>query len=102
MWAEFVGLALLVVVQVPVEQETTEAARQERLRFMKEKAANFSMSREASPDRPLVLKDEPILRFSNPERDSGTWDGATFLWLDGARPVAALCFGIRRPNNAVF
>src|SRR5204862_237492 len=48
------------------------------------------------------LKEEPILRYSNPERDSGTWDGATFLWLDGARPIAAICFGIRRPNNAVF
>jgi len=42
------------------------------------------------------------VRFSNPERESGTWDGATFLWLEGTKPVAAISYGIRRPNNAVF
>ena len=102
MFADLVGLALITIVQIPVDAETTEAARQERLQFMKHKAELFLLCRADSPDTPLALKDEPILRFSNPERDSGTWDGATFLWLDGARPAAAICFGIRRPNNAVF
>jgi hypothetical protein len=102
MFAELVGLALMAMVQLPAEAETTEAARQERLQFMKDKSELFLLSRAESPDTLVALKDEPVLRFSNPERDSGTWDGATFLWLDGARPVAAICFGIRRPNNAVF
>src|SRR6185369_252908 len=79
-----------------------EAGHQDRLRFMQEKAAKFVLSRAGSPDQPLKLKEQPVLRFSNPERDSGTWDGATFFWLEGARPVAALCFGIRRPDNSVF
>lgn len=104
MSAELVGLSLVIAVltQVPVEAESTEAARQERLRFIKEKTAKFVLYREASPSQPLTLKDEPVLRYSIPERDNGTWDGATFLWLEGTRPVAAICFGIRRPNNAVF
>jgi hypothetical protein len=102
MGAEFVGLALMVLVQIPVDAEATDVARQERLRFLKAKAVDFSLSREASPDQLLTLKDEPVLRYSIPERDNGTWDGATFLWLDGTRPVAAVSFGIRKPNNAVF
>jgi hypothetical protein len=68
---------------------------------MEERAGEFSLLRKDATD-PLPLKKESVLRYSNPERDSGTWDGATFLWLDGPRPVAAISFGIRRPKNAVF
>jgi hypothetical protein len=78
-----------------------EAARQERLQFMQDRAAEFTLLREGATE-PLPLKKEPVLRYSNPERDSGTWDGATFLWLDGNRPVAAISFGIRHPKDAVF
>jgi hypothetical protein len=102
MSAKLVGLALLMLTQAPADLETTDAARQERLRFMREKAETFALYRQESPDLSLSLKEEPVLRFSNPERDGGTWDGATFLWLEGTRPVAAICFGIRHPNNAVF
>lgn len=90
--------ATLVAGQVA---ETDEAARQERLQFMQERAAEFTLTREGA-DEPLVLKTEAVVRYSNPERDEGTWDGATYLWLEGARPVAAISFGIRRPKNAVF
>jgi hypothetical protein len=81
--------------------ETDETARQERLQYMQERAAEFTLTREGT-DEPLVLKTEAVVRYSNPERDEGTWDGATYLWLEGARPVAAISFGIRRPKNAVF
>src|SRR5688500_3019649 len=95
-------ITVAALAQSRTEPSTEEAERQERLRLMKEKCVKFVLSRETSPNQPLKLKDEPVLRFSNPERDSGTWDGATFLWLEGTRPVAALCFGIRRPDNSVF
>jgi hypothetical protein len=93
-----VACATLLLAQV---SESDEAARQERLRYMEERAGEFSLVRKDATD-PLPLKKEPVLRYSNPERDSGTWDGATFLWLDGPRPVAAISFGIRRPKNGVF
>jgi hypothetical protein len=90
--------SLLLIGQASAPQE---AARQERLKYMEDRAAEFTLLREGATE-PLPLKKEPILRYSNPERDSGTWDGATFLWLDGNRPVAAISFGIRRPKDAVF
>lgn len=37
---------------------------------------------------------EPVLRYSNPIRNFFS-DGATFLWLDGKRPVAAGTISIR-------
>ena len=76
--------------QLPAESPAAAAERQERLQYMKDKASKFTLRRESSPEQSLKLKEEPILRFSNPERDSGTWDGATFLWLDGAQPIAAI------------
>ena len=60
MFAELVGLALMAIVQIPAEAETTEAARQERLQFMKDKSELFLLSRAESPDTPLALKDEPF------------------------------------------
>ncbi|HMC09793.1 MAG TPA: hypothetical protein VKH44_00830 [Pirellulaceae bacterium] len=104
MAAEFVGLVLLTVAvgQVPENPEATDAAREERLQFIKQKAAQFELFRESAPQQPVSLKENPLLRYSIPERDNGTWDGATFLWTDGARPIAAIAVGIRRPNDAVF
>jgi hypothetical protein len=96
-----VTLAVAILAQSPPEQETTQAARQERLQFFKERASRFTLTREASPQQLLTLTDDPVLRYDIPERDNGTWDGGLFLWLEGATPVAALCVGIRRPNNAV-
>jgi len=97
-----ISLGTILLVQAPAELSAAGDERQERLQYMKENAAKFSLAREASPKELLTLQAVPVLRFSNPERDSGTWDGATFLWVDGARPIAAICFGIRRPSNSVF
>lgn len=73
-----------------------------RLAFLQERASRFSLFPADKPSSTFILKPEPVLRFSNPEREVGTTDGALFLWLDGSRPVAALCMGIRRPGGAVF
>ncbi|HMF14952.1 MAG TPA: hypothetical protein VKE94_21700 [Gemmataceae bacterium] len=101
MAATLASLMMTVLTQVPLEAAAADGDRNERLQFMRDKLAKFSLYRESAME-PLTLKEEPIVRFTNPERDSGTWDGATFLWLEGARPVAAVSLGIRRPANAVF
>src|SRR5437773_1001301 len=102
MSTEIVLLAIVsaVVGQLPAVSSSPDAGRQERLRFLKDKAAEFSLLRESAKE-PLSLKEEPVLRYSIPERDNGTWDGATFLWLEDARPVAAISLGIRRPDDKV-
>src|SRR5207249_1176358 len=59
----------------------------------------YSLFRQKTPDAPLTLKTEPIIFYSNPEGPSHS--GATFLWLDGERPIAAISLSIRRPNDTV-
>ena len=97
----FLPLTLLALLTQSDNQRGDEAARQERLQYMKDRAAEFTLLGEGGRE-PLKLKEESVLRWTNPERERGTWDGATFLWLDGQRPVAAISFGIRRPKDAVF
>ena len=98
--AHLIGLLLAAAAQLPVNPEVTEEARNERLQFIKQKVSQLEL--EGVGQKRLTLKDDAILRYSIPERDNGTWDGATFLWLDGVRPLAAIAVGMRRPNNAVF
>ncbi|MGH7128314.1 MAG: hypothetical protein ACREJB_12165 [Planctomycetaceae bacterium] len=71
-----------------------DAARQERLRYMTELFGEFQLSPRDEPERALDRTAEPLLRWSNPVRNSFS-DGATFLWLDGERPVAAATMSIR-------
>jgi len=96
-------MSILVVTVALLGQALSPegAQREERLKYMKDRTAEFVLLCESSKE-PLSLKEEAIVRFNNPERESGTWDGATFLWLNGTKPVAAISYGIRRPNNAVF
>jgi hypothetical protein len=60
------------------------------LEAMTSRAATLKMSwgAEASHPAPELWK-TPVLRCSDPTRDET--DGAVWLWLDGKRPVAALC-----------
>ncbi|MBI3463410.1 MAG: hypothetical protein HY000_10175 [Planctomycetes bacterium] len=86
--------------QAPADT-AAEAGGQERMHFFRENASQFALYR---PDaqQPLPLRPEPVLRYSNPERETGSTDGATFLWLDGTRPVAVISLSIRRPNDNVY
>jgi len=98
----FIACLALTLGQTPSDGELMEAARLERLEFFKERAARFTLTREsAPPDQQLKLLEDPVLRYDIPERDNGTWDGAMFLWLEETRPVAAICVGIRKPNDVV-
>jgi hypothetical protein len=76
--------------------------RGEELRFFKAKAAELALYRGRQAKQPQPLMANPVLRYSNAERDIGALDGATFVWLEGARPVAAVSFSIRRVNSAVY
>ena len=70
----------------------TDAARLERLSFIKRCFAEFELSADGSG---LPAAGEvPVLRYSNPIRNFFS-DGATFLWLDGKRPAAAGTISIR-------
>jgi len=90
---------LLLIGQAAAEKPT-EAERLSRLKFLKEKATEWSLYRGAGEAAAFQLTAEPVLRYANTERwELGTSDGATFLWLDGTRPVAAISTSIRRPND---
>lgn len=87
-------------VEVPEAPPAWEASRPERLRFMKEQASEFSLFCRADPKTPLPLMPEPSLRYINLEANVN--DGATFLWLDGTRPAAAVSYSIRLPDSRVY
>jgi len=72
----------------------------EKQRFLKEKSVELSLFQASNSTKPLPLYSRPVLFYSNPVGLSS--DGATFLWLAGTRPVAAVSFSLRRPNNAVY
>jgi hypothetical protein len=75
---------------------------EDRLRFFKEQLDSFSLFRAGDATTPLALKPDAVLHYSNPESELSR-DGVTFLWLAGARPVAAISLSIRnRPANAAY
>lgn len=76
--------------------------RQEQLRFFKEQAGELALRRSPDAEKPFPLMAEPVLRYSNSERDIGSLDGATFLWLAGARPIAAVSYSIRRLRSEAY
>ena len=57
-------------------------------------AGEFTLAADDRPDQTIQLRPQPILRYSNPVRDSLS-DGATFLWLEGDCPVAVGALSIR-------
>lgn len=73
---------------------TDEASRTARLDFMKQFASTLAVSLATQPDHRLTMRDEPVLRWSNPVRNFFS-DGALFVWLDGQRPAALATVSIR-------
>jgi len=78
----------------------SSTARQARLDYLKSRAAECELFKQADRASPLTLSKDPLLRYSNPVRGLKLSDGATFLWLDGARPLAAAAWSLRGPGNA--
>lgn len=87
--------------QAPLDRPTAAADRQEQLKFLHKKALELSLYR-GEAENPQPLTTEPVLHYSNSERDIGSLDGATFLWLEGNRPLAAVSTSVRKVNSAVY
>jgi hypothetical protein len=94
--------ASLSQVASPAEPSAEDAGRKERQAIMKERAAELALYRGPTGKEPLALTTEPVLRYSNAEREIGSLDGLTFLWLVGQRPVAAVSLSVRRVRNEVY
>src|SRR5262249_1723425 len=91
---------IAAVGQAPAEPQAGDAVREEQMKYLKERAAQLKLYQQSDTNLPLMLTEQPVLRYSNWAGLSS--DGATFLWLSGTRPVAAVSFSLRRPNNAVY
>ena len=103
MFASYALWMLVLVGQAAEAEKPTDAERLARLKFLKEKAAERSLYRGPGETAAFPLTTEPILRYANIERwELGTSDGATFLWLDGTLPVAAISTSIRRPKDIAY
>jgi hypothetical protein len=86
--------------QEPINSNDDEA-RKVRLEFMKEFRTEFKLFGNDRPEEPLAALDEPLVRWTNPIRNSFS-DGALFLWLDGKRPVATATVSIRGSGGVWF
>jgi hypothetical protein len=97
----FLFLPLLVVTLGQAEPEAAgkDMVREEQMQFLKQRAADLALCK-AGDSKAVFALGPPLLRYSNWAGLSS--DGATFLWLANARPVAAVSLSIRRPNNAVY
>lgn len=85
--------------QEPLNANDDEA-RKVRLEFMKEFWTEFKLFGNDRPEEPLATLEEPLVRWTNPIRNSFS-DGALFLWLEGKRPVAVATISIRG-NGSVW
>lgn len=105
MSCSFASLAVLLATlgQAPDDLPASDAVRQEQMEYLKERATQLALYRPDA-EAPLPLTPQPVLRYSNNERVNAgsSSDGATFLWLHGTLPVAAVSLSIRRPNNPVY
>ena len=97
------ALSVLVLVGQAAAEKPTEEERLARLKFLKEKAAERTLHRGPGETAAFPLTAEPVLRYDNVlQGNLGTRDGATFLWLDGTRPVAATSISIRGPDFLTY
>ncbi|MBI3860999.1 MAG: hypothetical protein HY290_03805 [Planctomycetia bacterium] len=88
-----------VLADDPPADADTPATRQQRLEYLKSRAAECELFKEGERNKPLAFTREPLLRYSNPVRGFKLSDGGTFLWLDGERPLAVATWSIRGPGN---
>src|SRR5262245_61095851 len=93
---------VLAAVYGQAEPAPQNAERQEAQKHMKERAAALVLQRDPADKNPFRLTAEPVLHYSNAEREIGSLDGLTYLWLAGERPVAAVSLSIRRVKYDVY
>jgi hypothetical protein len=85
------GLGILfttLALRLPA-QELKPTAPQELLAAMCKRADTLKLAFPHAAERSAKLLETPVLRCNDPTREE--MDGAVWLWLEGKRPVAAVC-----------
>src|SRR5436305_2037799 len=104
MTAVAVSTFLLSAVICQSGNNTASPAAEEspQVQFLKAQAAALIMHR-GNPDRSrLTVTGEPVLRYSNPLGGGQGGSGATFLWLDRTRPLAAVSLSIHAADDHAY
>jgi hypothetical protein len=93
------SLAMLVIaswLNAAQDDSPVDSDHEASLARMRSVVASAILESPTGDSTPATyaLLERPILRYTNPAT-SGVGEGATFLWLDGKRPVAAASPSIR-------
>jgi hypothetical protein len=99
----FVTLPLAVLPALaaqpePAKKDEPTGVHKERLAAMKRMAARYEITAGEEGKPKLQLSEEPVLRWSNPERNNG--DGGLFLFTDKGRPQVALTIYLTEDRKA--
>ena len=86
--ASFVAFGLLAAGQCRGQDDPAKVDA--GLKHWRDAASAYRIARDGSPPTPLALRDEPALKWTNPQRRAD--DGGVFLWLDRGRPEVAASF----------
>jgi hypothetical protein len=87
--AMLVSLVLTGLVIGQDREPASEDARRERLAAMTAVVDAVELQTTGTPPKTLTRSERPILRYTNPVT-SAFGEGATFLWMEGTRPLAAV------------
>lgn len=70
----------------PSDEERQKTEQRQFARWAADAVSSYEIRQTSSPDTPLTLRREPVLKWSNPER--GRIYGHVFVWTSGGRPGA--------------
>jgi len=88
-WAAGLCLAMLVAVETHADDEHEAEATKRYQSYAKETAAKYDLKTAGDQPRQLKLRDESLLRWTNP-LTANKAHGELFLWTDRGRPAAVL------------
>lgn len=80
----------LVALAVSLTWPTSNLVGDEPSNHWKDAAAAYKIEIDAGKPAPLALREEPVLKWTNPQRRAD--DGAVFVWTDRGRPEVAASF----------
>jgi hypothetical protein len=92
------ALPALAAQPEPGKKDEPSGVQKERLAAMKRMASRYEISAGKDGETKLKLTEEPVLRWSNPERGNG--DGCLYLFTDAGRPRAALTIYLTEDRKA--
>lgn len=79
------SLLTLLPINLSAQEQGGDQAKQQRMELMVRSVSDVNI--RTADDRELALRQEPLLRWSNPV--SGIIDGTVFMWTLDGRPQAA-------------